>query len=114
MDTSELSERFFDENEVFYSADKRNKTVFGEAEQTQEEEPKATEETNQTETDGEETAILTEETESIAEAVENSCNEEKNELISVFESFKQDNPNATLNDFYEFVARKINKEEGND
>ena len=50
MDTSELSERFFDENEVFYSADKRNKIVFN----MEEEEPQAQETEENAEADAEE------------------------------------------------------------
>ena len=107
MDTSELSERFFDENEVFYSADKRNKIVFGETEtKTDEAESHAggedSEELEDEDADTEET-----------DATAMQYDEDKNELMRAFEAFKENNPNGTLAEFYARLAEKV-KEESND
>ena len=109
MDTSELSERFFDENEVFYSADKRNKTLFGEMDKTasdSKEEP--TQDTLKTEE---------EESQSSMNSMDDSTtgqDEVKNELMKEFAIFIQDNPSGTLKDFYVYLAGKINEEDSDD
>jgi type IV secretion system protein VirD4 len=103
MDTSELSERFFDENEVFYSADARNKIVFSKEEQTQKEETK-TVESGKTDS---------KESESNLDESFKSQENDKNELIKEFDNFKQNNHNGSLQEFYAYLANKI-KEESND
>ena len=39
--------------------------------------------------------------------------DEKNELMKEFVDFMQNNENATLKDFYAYVANKLNEEESN-
>jgi type IV secretory pathway TraG/TraD family ATPase VirD4 len=125
MDTSELAERFFDENEVFYSADARNKIVFN-TEEKEFKEIKATnektsettsEKSNETTASAENSSTTentqnkTEESESSVEVSATKEDNAKNELISEFDLFKQNNPEGTLQEFYVYLANKIN--EGN-
>jgi sorbitol-specific phosphotransferase system component IIBC len=119
MDTSELLERFFDENEVFYSADARNKIVFNveekeasetkeekqEKQEQQENETKETSAATQSEQDTQTTTEQTEETSTVEE------DNAKQELINEFIVFKQNNPQGTLQEFYVYLAKKI--KEGN-
>jgi type IV secretion system protein VirD4 len=102
MDTSELAERFFDENEVFYSVDQRNKIVFNVGDNSASETP-AVEENPQN---------IQEETESEIDVSVAEENEAKNELINAFTSFKLNNPNGTLQDFYAYAVNQV-KEESN-
>jgi hypothetical protein len=107
MDTSELAERFFDENEVFYSADARNKIVFN-VEDNSAKPPVAKEEAQ---SEQEETENETENETEISVSEEDDA---KIELINAFIAFKENNPQGTLQDFYMHVAGKINKEESDD
>ena len=100
MDTSELSERFFDENEVFYSADARNKIVFN-VEDNSAKPPVAKEEAQ---SEQEETESETENETEISVSEEDDA---KNQLINEFEFFKQSNPQGTLQEFYAYLANKI-------
>ena len=112
MDTSELAERFFDENEVFYSADARNKIVFNveEKEEKDEKEKQEEQETNETSSVEESVQSTQEETGDEAEDFVSEEDEAKNELINEFVLFKQNNPQGTLQDFYVYLANKIKKE----
>ena len=123
MDTSELSERFFDENEVFYSADARNKIVFNvedketnETSETSEtnEEPSATESTQNAEEQAESAQNVEEQAESEMDVSAGEEDTEKRELMSEFVFFKQNNPQGTLQEFYAYLANKIKEEESND
>ena len=105
MDTSELAERFFDENEVFYSADQRNKTVFGEEEKASEKEPEKEAEAEKSSNEE------PEETESKETTQETGQDQAKNELMREYSAFMQDNPNGTLTDFYAYLANKIKEED---
>jgi hypothetical protein len=124
MDTSELSERFFDENEVFYSADKRNKTVFGEMDKSKKEQSESSDEketddneTHDDETDNEETDGVMETAEAGLENTSENHkqqDDDKNELLNLFEEFKENNPDGTLSDFYVYLADKIKQGGRND
>jgi hypothetical protein len=103
MDTSELAERFFDENEVFYSADARNKIVFN-VEDNSAKPPVAKEEAQSEQ----------EETENETEISVSEEDDAKIELINAFIAFKENNPQGTLQAFYAYVANKMKEEESND
>lgn len=94
MDTSELNERFFNENEIFYSVKDRNEAV-----------GVATEKTNQ-KTSKKETNVDDETTDTNPQI----SDEEK--LIELWQKFKQNNENATLDEFYSSMAKKTNKKKG--
>jgi type IV secretion system protein VirD4 len=114
MDTGELLDRFFDENEVFYSADKRNKTVFSGMDTSKEAKAAETKEEAKEETK-EETQPEQEETkqESLIDIAALEQEEEREALINEFASFKEKEPYGTLQDFYAYMAEKINKGEVN-
>jgi type IV secretory pathway TraG/TraD family ATPase VirD4 len=105
MDTSELAERFFDENEVFYSADARNKIVFKVEDKNESETPSVEDNTQNTQADTEDE--IEDETENEAGVLAVQDDTAKNELINEFESFKQNNPQGTLQEFYVYLANKI-------
>ena len=99
MDTSELQERYFDENEVFYSADARNKIVIGEMEKDKEE--TVTAENNQ---DKEETASVTTE----------NLDAQTQTLMIEWVEFKEKNKDASLQDFYLYLADKVKGDSKNE
>ena len=117
MDTSELLERFFDENEVFYSVDERNKIVFNveEKETSESSIDKESSQTNDTTNNSEKTEETenTEDTENTADVIEKQDESVKNELINEFDAFKKINPQGTLQEFYLYLAKKI-KEDNNE
>ena len=112
MDTGDLSERYFDENTILYSVSKRNSIVFDEVSSNKEEEPeKNAEETAQTPVD--ESATDTDiETEEKAEGQEDQADLDGNEgtdsdaeaLLELWQAFKLENPEGTLNEFYSALA----------
>jgi type IV secretory pathway TraG/TraD family ATPase VirD4 len=112
MDTGDLSERYFDENTILYSVSKRNSIVFDEVSSNKEEEPeKNAEETAQTPVD--ESAADTDiETEEQAEGQEDQADLDGNEgtdsdaeaLLELWQAFKLENPEGTLNEFYSTLA----------
>ncbi|MBO5736512.1 MAG: type IV secretory system conjugative DNA transfer family protein, partial [Clostridia bacterium] len=114
MDTTELSERFFDENEVFYSADKRNKIVFGEEEA--ETETKKTEESSETETDTETDADAEIDLEKEAGLIDVEAfeREERDKLLQEFETFKEGMPDGTLQDFFKYIVNKMKEDESDE
>lgn len=103
MDTSELAERFFDENEVFYSADARNKIVFN----TEEEEINTTSGTSAVEQNEQTTREEKQDAQDVSAGAEDNA---KNELMNEFTAFKQVNPQGTLQEFYLYLANKIREE----
>jgi hypothetical protein len=120
MDTSELAERFFDENEVFYSADARNKIVFNQQddapETTANDENKnaqaeAVDDTSSTDSSFAKSNGGEEQTEYSAGNSSTADDEAKNELINEFIAFKNNNQQGTLQEFYAYLANKI--KEGN-
>ena len=97
MDTSDLSERFFDENTVLYSVSNRNSIVFDEGEKKKQEEAK--------------TAPVENSSDSSAEAKQDEKREEgesvdvgAQELLKKWQEFKAQNQNGTLNEFYSTLA----------
>jgi type IV secretion system protein VirD4 len=100
MDTSDLSERYFDENTILYNAGERNKIVF-------EERPGADEAKQQDDAaqNGEETASAAaqaEDTESTESAPVLDGDEQ--ELIALWKAFKAARPDGNLNEFYATLA----------
>ena len=98
MDTSDLSERYFDENTILYSISARNEIVFGEKKA---EKPK--EETiTFTPGPGVEAIIhgQNKEENSLANDVTKAESEEEQMLIALWRAFKEENPEGALEDFY--------------
>jgi hypothetical protein len=102
MDTSDLSERFFDENTILYSVENRNKILFGEKDEKKEE--------TITFTPGPGvTAIVHEQNDQNiedGEAVSEDSNSDSDEqtLIALWRTYKESNPEGTLDDFYKDVS----------
>ena len=103
MDTSDLSERYFDENTILYSISARNEIVFGEREK---EKAKAKEETiTFTPGPGVEATVYgqNENAKETADKTENNATEENSEeqmLVALWRAFKESNPEGKLEDFY--------------
>ena len=103
MDTSDLSERYFDENTILYSISARNEIVFGEREK---EKAKAKEETiTFTPGPGVEATVhgQNENANGTADKDENNAPEENSEeqmLVALWRAFKESNPEGKLEDFY--------------
>ena len=108
MDTSDLTERYFDENSVLYNITNRNDIVFGEV--TQEPKKEAKEETI-TFTPGEGvTATVHGQNAEAPTAVEGSADDhggdsDEQTLIAFWRMYKESNPEGTLDDFYESIAK---------
>ena len=98
MDTSDLSERFFDENTVLYSASDRNKIVFDEAgeQKQQEKASKDSADTSDTRNNTEQKS-------------DNNADSDTEKLLKMWQEFKTQNPEGTLNEFYGTLAN-INQE----
>lgn len=94
MDTSELNERFFNENEIFYNVKSRNEMALGET--ASHGRGKNSQKDNETKTKPQETEIISD--------------EEK--LITLWQAFKQTNEDATLEDFYKSMSKKKTKKKG--
>ena len=103
MDTSDLSERYFDENTILYSISARNEIVFGEREKEKE---KAKGETiTFTPGPGVEAIVhgQNENAKETADKTENNATEENSEeqmLVALWRAFKESNPEGKLEDFY--------------
>ena len=95
MDTSDLSERFFDENTVLYSASDRNKIVFDEAGEQKPQEKSAKNDTTEAKADTE--GKMEQENENIADS-------DTEKLLKMWQEFKTQNPEGTLNEFYGTLA----------
>ena len=131
MDTGDLSERYFDENTVLYSVGNRNKIVFEEVNEKQDEKTKKSKETKETKetkeekpkrsksekakkSKGTEAEANTPETKSDAVAAEKSSEEatgetrgydsEEQTLVALWQAFKTANPEGTLAEFYATLA----------
>ena len=110
MDTSDLSERFFDENTILYSVANRNEILFGDKEEKQDEKKEET----ITFTPGPGvTAIVHEQnTQNNEENTENgdavsvdgNSDSDEQALIALWRTYKESNPGATLDDFYKVVS----------
>ena len=91
MDTSDLSERFFDENTVLYSASDRNKIVFDEAGEQKQQEKSTKNTASEAKAD----------TEGKAEQKnEGNADSDTEKLLKMWQEFKSQNPEGTLNEFY--------------
>ena len=96
MDTSDLSERYFDENTILYNIGARNEIVFG-----ANKEEKAKKETiTFTPGPGVEAIVHDQNKEENAndDAIANSNEEQM--LIALWRAFKEENPEGALEDFY--------------
>ena len=96
MDTSDLSERYFDENTILYNISARNEIVFG-----ANKEEKAKKETiTFTPGPGVEAIVHDQNKEENAndDAIANS--DEEQMLIALWRAFKEENPEGALEDFY--------------
>ena len=99
MDTSDLSERYFDENTILYSVSNRNEIVFGE--KTEEKQEKKEETITFTPTQGV-TATVHGQNEASNESSDTDSEEEA--LIALWRTYKRSNPEGTLEDFYRDVS----------
>ena len=95
MDTSDLSERFFDENTVLYSASDRNKIVFDEAGEQKSQEKSTKNDTSKAMSDADGKA---------EQNNENNADSDTEKLLKMWQEFKTQNPEGTLNEFYGALA----------
>ena len=133
MDTSDLTERYFDENTILYNVTNRNQIVFGEVSEEKKKEETITftpgpgvtavvhgqgesgENTTSESTDA--SATETAETtagDTTADTAEDSLdapsvNADEETLLALFRAYKEINPEGTLDDFYKDVLT-INNE----
>jgi predicted metal-dependent hydrolase len=100
MDTGNLSERYFDENTILYSASDRNEIVFGDKDK--EAEQKAETATVTKQADASEDAHVQNENDASTDAsVADSSDEQA--LIDLWRRYKESNPEGTLDGFYQSV-----------
>ena len=129
MDTSDLSERYFDENTIHYSVSNRNEIVFGEKDQPTEEKKEETitfvpgpgvtaivhgENDEVVYGEGAAGANASEGTAAESEAAESTADEkdaanfdrdsDEQMLIALWRTYKEGNPEGTLEDFYKDVS----------
>jgi hypothetical protein len=104
MDTSDLSERYFDENTILYSVSNRNELVFGDKSEKKE----AAKGETITFTPGPGvTAIVHDQNgqQKSANVEEDSVKDaDEQVLVGLWRSFKEENPKATLDDFCKDVS----------
>ena len=110
MDTSDLSERYFDENSVLYSVSKRNTTVFEESNEKKKDEKaaKSTQKSKKAKTE-----------KKAKDAAQDNKDNKKNDeqaqggdaldtgahaLLEKWQKFKTENPDGTLTEFYATLA----------
>ena len=101
MDTSDLSERYFDENSIHYSVSARNELIFGDRPKDDEEnKEEAKEENAQSRAEG------------ASEEASQAPTPDGDEmtLISLWKAFKAENPDGGLNEFYQTLTST--KQEG--
>jgi hypothetical protein len=111
MDTSDLSERYFDENTILYNIGNRNEIVFGE--KTAEKEEKKEETITFTPGPGV-TAIVHGENGEADQVVHGeapegaatneSVDSDEETLLTLWRMYKEGNPEGTLADFYKEVS----------
>ncbi len=102
MDTSDLAERYFDENSIHYDVSKRNATVFAEDEES--------ETTGETKTETKEIitftpgpgvqAIIHEQKDESKDDSDSGYDSDAQELFVAWQKFKSEHPEGTLNEFY--------------
>jgi hypothetical protein len=106
MDTSDLSERYFDENTILYSVENRNKILFGEKDEKKEETITFTPGPGVTAIVHEQNNQNIEENIEDGEAVSENSNSDSDEqmLVALWRTYKKSNPEGTLDDFYKDLA----------
>ena len=95
MDTSDVSERYFDENTVLYSVSNRNSIVFEE----NSEKTKKVDSTKESGAEAEATATDNKSEENTQNNTDAHNSDEKT-LLDAWQTFKAANPTGTLNEFY--------------
>jgi hypothetical protein len=110
MDTSDLSERYFDENTILYSVANRNEIVF---EEKKEEKEEKKEETISFTPGPGVTAIVHGQNGEAARTVSgdaldgdetnSAADSEEEMLVALWRMYKENNPEGTLDDFYKNV-----------
>ena len=105
MDTSDLSERYFDENTILYSVGSRNQIIFGEKDEKKAEKKEET----ITFTPGPGvTAIVHDQNDKAQSAnngeVDGAMDADEQVLVGLWRTYKEDNPKATLDDFCKDVS----------
>ncbi len=116
MDTSELTERFFDENTIVYKVSDRNRLVLGEAAK-EDEKPKAEparkeeqgKEQVKAETKSEEKAAATVDRAEASVSKEAEPNELER-LSALWISYKKKRPDSTLDEFFKEMGREEQEE----
>ena len=99
MDTSELNERFFNENEIFYDVKARNSAVLSDDKNNN----SKVEEKEQIEEVSTDTSEEVERTTSSTDTLK---------LIEMWNEFKKENDDASLDDFYKAMNKKKSKKGG--
>jgi hypothetical protein len=97
MDTSDLSERYFDENTILYSVGDRNAIVFGE--KPAQEEAQKEETITFTPGPGVTAIVHGQDTEADIEEDAEIVDPDEDALISLWRIYKEDNPEGTIEDF---------------
>ena len=101
MDTSDLSERYFDENTILYNVSNRNEILFGEKEEKKEEKKEET----ITFTPGPGVTAIIHGQDEESESDDNSAaDSDEQVLIALWRTYKENNPEGTLDDFYKDVS----------
>ena len=110
MDTSDLSERFFDENTILYSVSKRNEIVFDDkdtkAKQNSEENKEGQAEEKKQETitfvpaEGVEAVVHGQNGEGKPEKSKPSLDNDEMALIALWKAYKAEHPDGELTEFY--------------
>ena len=109
-DTIDLSERYFDENTIHYSISNRNEIVFGEREEKEEKKEETITFTPGPGVtaivhgqNGEEDRVVR--GESVGDsATDETVDSDEQALIALWRTYKEGNPEGTLDDFYKDVA----------
>jgi hypothetical protein len=105
MDTSDLSERYFDENTIIYSVSNRNELVFGEKNEKNEEKKEET----ITFTPGPGVTAIIHGQNGEADSKADSetafaADSDEEALIAFWRMYKETNPEGTLDDFYKDIS----------
>lgn len=110
MDTSELNERFFNENEIFYSVKSRNEIILGATGSQPSNEIDKKDNQTEVKQQQEEKSQIDE----VKQEETTSQINDESKLIELWQNFKQHNKNATLEDFYESMVNrnKVDKKDG--
>jgi hypothetical protein len=103
MDTSDLSERYFDENTILYSVSNRNELVFGD--KSEKKEAAKGETITFTPGPGVTAIVHGQNEQQGTENAEDSVKDaDEQVLVGLWRTFKEENPKATLDDFCKDVS----------